>query len=48
MDAESDEDRFADMAWLLYEQATLAEGGQLDDPATFVSRMNKLIVQMSN
>ena len=48
MDAEADEDRFADMAWLLYEQATLAEGGQLDDPATFVSRMNKLIVQMSN
>ncbi|MFD1383979.1 molecular chaperone HtpG [Rhodanobacter aciditrophus] len=48
MDAESDEDRFSDMAWLLYEQATLAEGGQLDDPATFVSRMNKLIVQMSN
>ncbi|MBM6549942.1 molecular chaperone HtpG [Marinomonas ostreistagni] len=48
MDAETDEDRFADMAWLLYEQATLAEGGQLEDPATFVSRMNKLIVQMSN
>ncbi|GAB3476088.1 molecular chaperone HtpG [Marinomonas epiphytica] len=47
MDAESDEDRFADMAWLLFEQATLSEGGQLDDPATFVSRMNKLIVQLS-
>ena len=48
MDAESDEDRFADMAWLLYEQATLAERRQSDDPATVVSRMNKLIVQMSN
>lgn len=48
MDAESDEERFADMAWLLYEQATLAEGGQLEDPATFVSRMNKLIVQLSS
>ncbi|RDL45845.1 molecular chaperone HtpG [Marinomonas piezotolerans] len=48
MDSETDEDRFSDMAWLLYEQATLAEGGQLDDPATFVTRMNKLIVQMSN
>jgi molecular chaperone HtpG len=32
---------------LLFEQATLSEGGQLEDPATFVSRMNKLIVQLS-
>lgn len=47
MDKESDEERFADMSWLLFEQATLSEGGQLDDPATFVSRMNKLIVQLS-
>ncbi|TDO96940.1 molecular chaperone HtpG [Marinomonas balearica] len=47
MDKESDEDRFSDMAWLLFEQATLSEGGQLDDPASFVSRMNKLIVQLS-
>lgn len=47
MDAEADEDRFADMAWLLFEQATLSEGGHLEDPATFVSRMNKLIVQLS-
>ncbi|MCZ2722949.1 molecular chaperone HtpG [Marinomonas sp. 15G1-11] len=47
MDVESDEERFTDMAWLLFEQATLSEGGQLEDPATFVSRMNKLIVQLS-
>ncbi|TPE52315.1 molecular chaperone HtpG [Maribrevibacterium harenarium] len=47
MDQESDEERFADMAWLLFEQATLSEGGQLEDPASFVSRMNKIIVQMS-
>ncbi|MDB4837002.1 molecular chaperone HtpG [Marinomonas sp.] len=47
MNDESDEERFADMAWLLFEQATLSEGGQLEDPATFVSRMNKLIVQLS-
>lgn len=47
MDQESDDERFADMSWLLFEQATLSEGGQLDDPATFVSRMNKLIVQLS-
>jgi molecular chaperone HtpG len=47
MDSEADEERFSDMAWLLLEQATLSEGGQLEDPATFVSRMNKLIVQLS-
>ena len=47
MDQESDEERFADMAWLLFEQATLSEGGPLEDPASFVSRMNKIIVQMS-
>jgi len=47
MDAESDDELFADMTWLLFEQATLSEGGQLEDPATFVSRMNKLIVQLS-
>ncbi|WCN09155.1 molecular chaperone HtpG [Marinomonas mediterranea] len=47
MDSEADEERFSDMAWLLFEQATLSEGGQLDDPASFVSRMNKLIVQLS-
>ncbi|MFT2109735.1 molecular chaperone HtpG [Marinomonas sp. 2405UD68-3] len=47
MDSESDEERFSDMAWLLFEQATLSEGGQLEDPATFVNRMNKLIVQLS-
>ncbi len=47
MDGESDEERFSDMAWLLFEQATLSEGGQLEDPATFVNRMNKLIVQLS-
>ncbi len=47
MDKESDDDRFNDMAMLLYEQATLAEGGQLDDPAQFVGRLNKLIVDLS-
>ncbi len=42
--AESDEARFADWAWLLFDQAWLAEGGQLEDPAAFVKRMNALLV----
>ena len=38
----SDED-FKEWATLLFEQAVLAEGGQLEDPASFVQRMNRLL-----
>jgi molecular chaperone HtpG len=38
-----DEQRFADWSTLLLEQAVLAEGGQLEDPAGFVQRMNALL-----
>ena len=47
MDNESDEDRFGDWSMLLLDQAVLAEGGQLDDAAGFVSRMNALIMELS-
>ena len=40
---EADDERFADLANLLFEQALLSEGGQLEDPATFVHRLNKLL-----
>jgi molecular chaperone HtpG len=40
---ESDES-FSDWASLLFEQAVLAEGGQLEDPAGFVQRMNRLML----
>jgi molecular chaperone HtpG len=40
-----DDAAFADLANLLYEQAMLAEGGELEDPASFVRRVNKLIVE---
>jgi molecular chaperone HtpG len=43
LDGESDELRFADWARVLFDQALLAEGGQLDDPASFVQRINKLL-----
>lgn len=36
---------FADLAELLHGQAVLAEGGQLDDPAGFVKRLNQLVLQ---
>lgn len=41
---ESDEAVFDDLTSLLFDQALLAEGGQLEDPASFVKRMNKLII----
>jgi len=40
----SDDAAFAELAGVLYDQALLAEGGDLEDPATFVRRVNRLIV----
>lgn len=40
---EADDERFADLSNLLFEQTLLSEGGQLEDPATFVHRLNKLL-----
>lgn len=39
--------RFADWSNLLFDQALLAEGGQLEDPAGFVRRMNELMLEMA-
>ncbi len=40
----ADDAAFTELAHVLYDQAMLAEGGELDDPAIFVKRVNKLIV----
>jgi molecular chaperone HtpG len=45
--AEQDESRAADLSHVLYDQALLAEGGKLDDPATFVKRINRLLLELS-
>ena len=42
-----EEGKFDDWASVLFDQALLAEGGQLDDPATFVKRVNELMMAMS-
>ncbi len=39
--------RFADWANLLFDQALLAEGGQLEDPAEYVKRSNELMLSLS-
>lgn len=47
LDVEQDEDRFADLVAILFDQANLAEGGQLEDPSSFTQRLNKLLLELS-
>jgi molecular chaperone HtpG len=44
---ETDDSRFSDWSHTLFDQATLAEGGQLEDPATFVKRLNTLMLTLA-
>lgn len=43
LESETADALFADLALVLFDQALLAEGGTLNDPASFVKRMNSLI-----
>ncbi len=47
LESESDEVRFGDLTKVLFDQAHLAEGGQLEDPAAFVRRLNTLMLNLS-
>lgn len=47
LNEEQDEARFGDWTHLLFDQAMLSEGGQLEDPASFVQRMNELLLLLS-
>ncbi|MDX1549869.1 MAG: molecular chaperone HtpG, partial [Lysobacter spongiicola] len=47
LDAEQDESRFNDLARVLFDQAALAAGDTLKDPAAYVQRLNKLLVELS-
>ncbi len=44
---ETDDARFKDWSHILFDQAMLAEGGHLDDPAGFVKRLNELMLAMA-
>jgi len=44
---EVDLDRFNDLAMVLYDQAKLAEGTQLSEPATYVARLNRLLLDLA-
>ena len=47
IDNEADEDLFNDWSHILFDQALLSEGGQLSDPASFVNKLNALIVTLA-
>ena len=42
---EQDDDKFSDLSHLLFDQAMLSEGGQLEDPVAFVTRINQLLLE---
>jgi len=44
---QSEQSRFSDWCFILFDQALLAEGGQLEDPATFVRRLNELMLALA-
>ncbi|MCU7915285.1 MAG: molecular chaperone HtpG [Candidatus Thiodiazotropha sp. (ex Gloverina cf. vestifex)] len=47
LESEGDDERFNDVTQVLFDQAQLAEGGQLDDPAAFVRRLNSLMLKLA-
>jgi len=47
LDSEADEDRFTDLSRILFDQAALAAGDVLRDPADYVQRLNRLLVELS-
>lgn len=47
LNSESDETRFGDWSSILFDQATLADGGTLEDPSAFVKRLNGLMLTLS-
>ncbi|HKE95172.1 MAG TPA: molecular chaperone HtpG [Povalibacter sp.] len=44
----TDDAAFSDLALLLFEQATLADGGQLPEPGAFVQRLNRLLLSLDS
>lgn len=47
LDQEQDEERFGELSHILFDQAALAAGNSLRDPADYVRRLNKLLVELS-
>ncbi|MEE9493574.1 MAG: molecular chaperone HtpG [Gammaproteobacteria bacterium] len=47
LESDLDDGHFDDWSRILFEQAMLSEGGQLDDPSAFVKRLNHMLVELS-
>ncbi|EJL07888.1 molecular chaperone HtpG [Pseudomonas chlororaphis] len=47
LDGEQSDERFGDLSHILFDQAALAAGDSLKDPAAYVRRLNKLLVELS-
>jgi len=43
----SDGDQFTELAQLLYDQAALAEGGQLSNPTAYLQRLNRVLIRLA-
>jgi molecular chaperone HtpG len=48
LESEQGADRFKELSAVLFDQATLASGEQLQDPGAYVSRLNRLLLEMAN
>ena len=48
LEQESSDERFNELAAVLFDQATLASGQQLKDPGSYVSRLNRLLLELAN
>ena len=48
LENEQGEDRFKELSAVLLDQATLASGEQLQDPGAYVSRLNRLLLELAN
>jgi len=47
MKNESNEQRFSDWSWILFDQSVLSLGEQLENPLRFVNRLNDLLTQLT-
>ena len=46
LDSLGDAERFKELALLLFDQSALADGAQLEDPADYVRRLNRLLLSL--
>ncbi|HCW90053.1 MAG TPA: hypothetical protein DHU56_08390, partial [Marinobacter sp.] len=48
LEKEQGDERFNELSAVLFDLATLASGEQLQDPGAYVSRLNRLLLELAN